>query len=179
MSGERWIEVVDWDRHQHRDMARTTVPPWIKVATRLLSDDAYLELSPNRRAMLLGLWLEYARTRRALRENTASISRRLAQRVTSADLEALNRAGFIVFSASNPASKSAGLEVEVEREGLRKGQSRAPTRAPERPPAHARPNAGAYTPNSNGNLERHNPAAALNLARQLAGQPPPQEDDEP
>jgi hypothetical protein len=39
-------------------------------------------------------------------------------RVMTSDLEALNHAGFIDFSASNPASNLAGLEVEreVERE---------------------------------------------------------------
>lgn len=95
-------------------MARSTVPPWIKNLTRLLSDEAYLGLTPNRRALLHGLWLEYARTRRQLPGNTASLSRRLAMKVTSRDLEALNHAGFLTFSASKPAGKHASLEVEVE-----------------------------------------------------------------
>jgi len=113
--GERWIVIARWDEFQHRDMARSTVPPWIKNLTRLLSDEAYLTLTPNRRALLHGLWLEYARTRRQLPENTLSLSRRLAMKVVSRDLEALNHAGFIHFSASNPAGKVAGLEVERER----------------------------------------------------------------
>lgn len=112
----KWIVVTRWDEFQHRDMARSTVPPWIKNLTRLLSDETYLSLTPHRRALLHGIWLEYARTRRELPENTASLSRRLAMKVTSRDLEALNHAGFIGFSAVSPAVNVAGLEVEVERE---------------------------------------------------------------
>lgn len=124
MSEERWIVIPRWDEFQHRDMARSNVPPWVKNLTRLLSDEAYLSLTPHRRALLHGLWLEYARTRRQLPENTASISRRLAMKVTSRDLASLNHAGFLDFSASNPASdyasEPAGLEVEVEKEGFKK-----------------------------------------------------------
>ncbi len=105
-----YIVVPRWDEFQHRDMARSTVPPWIKTYTRLLSDETYLALSGHRRAVLHGLWLEYARTRRQLTDGTATLSRRLALRVSTSDLEALSHAGFIHFSAS----KVAGLEVEVE-----------------------------------------------------------------
>ncbi len=119
-----------WDEFQHRDMARSTVPPWIKNLTRLLSDEAYLGLTPNRRALLHGLWLEYARTRRQLPGNTASLSRRLAMKVTSRDLEALNHAGFLTFSASKPASRLASLEVEVEVE--KKEQTPMATASPTR-----------------------------------------------
>lgn len=124
MTDEMWIVIPRWDEFQHRDMARSTVPPWIKNLTRLLSDEAYLKLSGHRRAILHGLWLEYARTRRAIAKDTASLSRRLALKVITPDLDALNHAGFVTFSASKPASKvaseHASLEVEVEREGLTK-----------------------------------------------------------
>jgi hypothetical protein len=124
VTGRRWIVISRWDDFQHRDMARSSVPPWIKNLTRLLSDEAYLELTPHRRALLHGLWLEYARTRRELPENTLSLSRRLAMKVTTRDLEALNHAGFIGFSAVKPAVKVASLEVEVE---VEKEQTRAVT----------------------------------------------------
>lgn len=118
MSVERWIVVRNWERFQHRDAARSSVPPWIKLHTQLLSDEAYLELSVGRRAMLVGIWLEYARTRRRLPDDTATLTRRLAQRVLRADLEALNDAGFIGFSASNDAGRLAGLEKSREENPL-------------------------------------------------------------
>ncbi len=107
---EQWIHVVDWERHQHPDTGRSRVPPWIKTFTELLSSEAYLTLTEHRALMLHRLWLEYARTRRRLPLDTRSLSRRLALRVTTADLESLNHAGYIMFSASKDASKVAGLE---------------------------------------------------------------------
>ncbi len=109
-----YIVIPRWDEFQHRDMARSTVPPWIKTYTKLLHDDEYLALTGDQRAILHGLWLEYASSRRRLRLDTRSLSSRLRLRVTSAQLEALNHAGFIEFSASKYASNLASLEVEVE-----------------------------------------------------------------
>jgi len=94
----RWIAIRGWDRFQHRDVLRGVgVPPWIKVYTRLHHNDAWMTLSGHRRAILLGLWIEYAQSRQELAENTAELSRKLALRVTTRDLEALNDAGFIDF----------------------------------------------------------------------------------
>jgi len=104
---ERWIVIPRWEEHQHRDAARTTVPTWIKFFTRLLHDDAYLDLTGNRRAILHGLWIEYASARRQLALSTRSLSQRLNLKVTMRDLEALHHAGFIEFSASKPASSHA------------------------------------------------------------------------
>ena len=119
MNQDQWIVVRNWDKFQHRDMARSTVPPWIKNYTELLHDDDYLQLTGHARAVLHGLWLEYASTRRRLRLDTLSLSRRLGLRVSMRTLEALNHAGFIEFSASRPASnhasKVASVEVEVEK----------------------------------------------------------------
>lgn len=111
---DAWIVIPKWDNFQHRDMARSSVPPWVKMYTRLLSDDDYLGLSHHQRGVLMGIWLEYARSTRQLRGSTATLTRRLGQRVTTRDLTALNHAGFIGFSASKPASGIASLEVEVE-----------------------------------------------------------------
>ncbi len=101
---EQWIQVNNWERFQHPDAARSLVPPWIKSWTELLSNDAYLDLSPHCRAVLHGIWLEYARSRRQLAVNTASLTRRLSLRVSSRQLKTLSDAGFITFVASKPAS---------------------------------------------------------------------------
>ncbi len=112
LTDELWIHVVGWERHQHPDAARSSVPPWIKMHTRLLDDPNYLDLTGPQRAVLHGLWLLYARTRREIRGSTARVTRQIGMRVTSAQLEALNHAGFIQFSAS----KVASLDREVDRE---------------------------------------------------------------
>src|SRR5262245_751608 len=54
---DRWIVIPDWDEFQHyKDRA----PLWIKTYTRLLHDDAYLDLDIAARGILHGLWLLYA-----------------------------------------------------------------------------------------------------------------------
>ncbi len=134
---ERWIVVDDWERFQHRDAARSSVPTWIKDFTEQMSSEAYLSLTGHRRAILHGIRLEYARTRRRLPDNTATLSRRLALKITRRDLEALSHAGFIHFSASKPAgnhaSEHASLEVEKRREEVSKNprSARARPRTPE------------------------------------------------
>jgi len=133
-----WISVRNWRKFQHYDPAKR-VPPWIKNNTELMADDAYLSLSGNDRAVLHGLWLEYASSRCRLRLDdvsstsrtrfgTRSISRRLNLRVTSGTLTRLNHAGFIDFvasaalaegyhSASEVASARAhATETEAEKE---------------------------------------------------------------
>jgi hypothetical protein len=111
MSDTRWIVIRNWDRFQHPDAARSRALPWIKVWTELLSNEDFLSLSPVRRSLLLGLWLEYARTRLRIAQNTRSLSRRLQMRVRQSDLDALNNAGFIEFSASKPARKDASNDA--------------------------------------------------------------------
>jgi len=122
-----WIEIVDWERFQHYDPEERS-PPWIKVYTELHHDDDFLRLTGPQRAVLLGLWIEYAATRseagertasapRAHRRSTASapsrlradtvmLTRRLNLRVTSRQLEVLNHAGFIRVLASNALAES-------------------------------------------------------------------------
>ena len=134
-----WIVIRRWDEFQHRDMARSTVPPWIKTYTKLMGDDDFLRLSFHLRGVLLSLWLEYATARRQLSDSTVGLSRRLGHRVTTRDLVSLSRAGFIEVSASKPAGahagKVAGLEVEVEKKVLRSSaKNRTPFSAPA-PPA--------------------------------------------
>lgn len=115
---DMWIVVARWDEFQHRDMARSSVPPWIKNFTKLMHDDAYRKLTGHQRAVLHGIWLEYASARRQLILSTTSLTHRLGLRVTTQHLEVLRDAGYIEFSASKPASAVASdlasLEVEVE-----------------------------------------------------------------
>lgn len=115
---DMWIVVARWDEFQHRDMARSSVPPWIKNFTKLMHDDAYRKLTGHQRAILHGIWLEYASARRQLILSTTSLTHRLGLRVTTRHLEVLRDAGYIEFSASKPASSVdsdlASLEVEVE-----------------------------------------------------------------
>src|SRR6266498_1046942 len=96
---QQWIHVRNWRDFQHY---KERDPTWIKVYARLMHDDNYLSLTGHQRAVLLGLWLEYASSDGQLLLNTRSLSSRLQLRVSSRQLEALNHAGFIRFSASRP-----------------------------------------------------------------------------
>lgn len=127
---DQWIVIPRWDEFQHRDAARANVPTWVKTFTRLLSDDDYLNLTGHRRAILHGLWLEYARSRRQLRDDTRTLTHRLHLKVTTADLEALNHAGFIGVSASRPASNDASGSASTE-----KKREEGPPNPPEGGPA--------------------------------------------
>lgn len=109
------IHVRNWEKFQHADVTkRGRAPAWIKVYTELLSDENYLALTPTRRCMLIGIWIEYARTRRELPDDTASLSRRLAQRVQTADLQALEDAGFVTLS-NGRAHADATLTTRARR----------------------------------------------------------------
>jgi hypothetical protein len=99
---ERYIVIPNWDTFQHysnRD------PVWIKVYTRLCSDEGFRELTFHQRGVLISLWIEYARSGRQLRDNTATLTRQLGHRVLRRDIEALTYAGFITFSASAPLAQ--------------------------------------------------------------------------
>jgi len=97
-----WIVIPNWRRFQHY---RNRQPKWIKVYTELMSDPAFLNLTFAQRGLLISLWLEYARSRRDLVDNTVKLSRQLSDRVLNAQLETLNDAGFIERSASKQLAK--------------------------------------------------------------------------
>jgi hypothetical protein len=112
----RFLVVERWERFQHY---KNRAPLWIKNYTALLHDDTYLSLSGHRRSVLHGLWLVYASSSCQLHFDPKSLSSRLHLRVTSADLKALRKAGFITVSASRPIAggyQDACLEVEKEKE---------------------------------------------------------------
>ena len=111
---DTWIIVKGWSRHQHY---RDRRPPWIKVYLDLLHNEDFLGLSGHDRAVLFGLWLEYASSASRLRLDTRSLSSRLRLRVTMTTLETLRDAGFIEFSASAPlATRARTRETETEKE---------------------------------------------------------------
>lgn len=111
-----WVVVVDWDRFQHY---RNRAPRWVKLYTDLQHDDDWRALTGNDRAVLVGIWLEYASSGCRLHADTRSLSARLALRVTTGTLERLTAAGFITVSASRPLApryQDASLEGEGEKE---------------------------------------------------------------
>jgi len=115
-SQPQWIVIPNWDKFQHY---RDRDPTWIKNHRSLLHSDAYRNLSYHQRGVLHGLWLEYAAANRQIRDSTLTLTRQLGQRVSRRDLETLNHAGFIEFSASKPLAPryhDASPEKEKERE---------------------------------------------------------------
>jgi hypothetical protein len=166
---DQWIVISRWDDFQHPDATRSGIPPWIKTYTRLLSSDDFLALSHHQRGVLLGLWLEYARARRQLRDSTVALTRRLGQRVTRRDLDSLNHAGFIEFSASKPASTTASIPASPDkrREETPKSPSGTASKGPficgidgctvtystEKRIAEHRENVHDVTPTSNGAVD--------------------------
>jgi len=112
----KWIVIPKWDGPQGFQHYKDRNPKWIKVYVELMSDDEFMTLSFADRGLLVSIWLEYASARRALAGDTLSLSRRLGQRVTRAQVERLVHAGFIEFSASKPGAKpyeNARPEQEV------------------------------------------------------------------
>lgn len=105
MDEQQWLHIRNWDRFQRFNDRR---PTWLRLHLDLHRNDDYLSLSGHRRAILIGLWIEYAsRIRRApddsftlcrgLVHNTATLSRQLALKVTTRDLVAVNHAGFTLL----------------------------------------------------------------------------------
>lgn len=105
----RYIVVPNWDSFQHYS---DRTPPWIKNYTELLHDDAYLGLTLHQRGVLHGIWLAYAASHRQLSGDTSALYRQLGERVSTATLIALNRAGFIELTASRPLAQSRGRGEE-------------------------------------------------------------------
>lgn len=120
----KWIHPAGWDGFLHysgRD------PKWIKNQTSLLHDHAYLELPEGCRAVLHGIWLEYASSHAQVPLDTRSLSRRLNLRVTSAQLKRLNHAGFLTFSASRTLSQKRIEKSREEKKDQKQEQTRATT----------------------------------------------------
>ncbi len=111
-----FIEIPRWDEFQHLDATkRGRDPIWIKTYTRLLSDDAYLGLTPVQRAVLHGVWLEYARSGQRLPADTEQLSRRLGLRVRTGTLEEIKQAGFIDFGELATRRRKRAVDTPLER----------------------------------------------------------------
>lgn len=117
---ELWIVVKHWRRFQHYTGRN---PPWIKNQTELLHNHNYLELPGEARAILHGLWLEYASASCQLRLSTRSLTRRLNLRVTRQQLDRLVHKGFIEYALAPSYQHASALthsqEAETETEELR------------------------------------------------------------
>lgn len=120
---ERWIVIPNWPELQHY---KERDPAWVKLYTRLLHKDEYLALTYRQRGILHGIWMLYAASDgRISAGGGGEVGSMLAQLGTkpgqkpvgSRDLEALNEAGFITFSASRPlALRYQRASPETERE---------------------------------------------------------------
>lgn len=121
-----WIFVPNWGKFQHY---RDRRPPWVKTYTDLLDRDEYLALSSHQRGVLHGIWLAYASSDRHLRANTVTLSRRLNVRVSTQDIERLNRAGFIETLASNVLAERLQDASSVLAERLQPASPRVRPRA--------------------------------------------------
>ncbi len=96
---DQWLVIPKWDEFQHY---KNRDPAWVKLHRSLASDPEWIKLSGHCRAVLIGLWLEYASSNCQVAVNTSSLTRRLALRVSSRQLKTLETAGFIEVSASKP-----------------------------------------------------------------------------
>jgi hypothetical protein len=105
----QYITIIHWERFQHY---KDRNPPWIKTYTELLSSEAYLRLPGNRRAILHGLWLDYATKHGELTHDTRMISRRLSLKVTTSDLQALEAAGFIALPSTTEPNLASSVLAE-------------------------------------------------------------------
>lgn len=116
MTNPKWsITIPRWNTFQHykhRD------PIWLRLYTRLHSNDDYLDLTTHLRGVLLGLWIEYARSGCDLTVTTATLSRRLNAKVTTADLQRLNQAGFIEITLATRKQPAPLEESRAEEKSL-------------------------------------------------------------
>ncbi len=97
MTTDLYVWISRWPDFQHYKPERDRAPAWIKAYTRQLDDSRYLDLSTHARGLLHDLRMAFARAHGELPMNTRQISHRVHSRVTKAQLEALNHAGFIEF----------------------------------------------------------------------------------
>jgi len=135
---DRWIVIPRWDGPDGFQHYKDRDPIFIKNYRRLLHSDAYLHLTLTQRGLLHGLWLEYAASNREIRDDTTAITRRLGQRVTRASLDALNRAGFIQFSASKPLAPRYHSRARTEKEEEKERKASLAMPYLDHPPGKAR-----------------------------------------
>lgn len=125
MPEDTYIWITNWDERQtfQKKRGKPWAPPWVKLFTRILDDPEYLELSPETRSLLVGLWALFARSHGTVTKDTRRLSKQLHQRVTEQQLQALNHAGFLVFCSGTVLEQRrsafwnrSGLEEKREEE---------------------------------------------------------------
>lgn len=127
---QEYLWICRWEQFQHYPPREDSGPAWIKAHTKQLSDDRYLDLTAAQRAVLHDLRMEFARSRGRLTSDPRRITQRLCMKVTRAQLEALNHAGFIEFVsrevleealerfyASRAPARSLEAEAEKDSDG--------------------------------------------------------------
>lgn len=123
MLPDEFIWITRWDEFQtfQKKRGKPWAPPWVKLYTRILDEPAYLDLSPETRSLLVGLWALFGRSRGTVAKDTRRLSQQLHQRVTKAQLDSLNHAGWLTFCSGtvleqkrNAFWNSSALEVDVE-----------------------------------------------------------------
>lgn len=150
-SQREYIWVSRWEEFQTYTTKRGKpwVPPWIKIYPRLLDEPAFIDLSPETRMVLVGIWMLFGRTHgtiaigtrsphEGITWDTRSLSRQLSQRVTKVQLEALNHAGFILFCSGTVREQlwerfqngsSPEVEVDTDKE-VEQNQDQEPNPTP-------------------------------------------------
>jgi hypothetical protein len=121
VSEKRYIHIRNWDRYQHPDTRRGERPmAWIKDFTSQIHELAYRQLTFAERGLLHSLREMYALNRRdGIEIAQGSLHSLLGQRVTNVQLERLNHAGFIEFSASKTLAsckQAASTDKDIDKE---------------------------------------------------------------
>jgi hypothetical protein len=154
-----YIVIPNWDEFQHyKDRA----PAWIKLHLNLLGNDAWLDLSPEDRCVLITIWMltgRYGNGRVKADYGWIMQQAKVGYGPRSRNLERLNHAGFITFSASALPKKVASVEVEGSKEPKKERKSaRASSAANTAARTHAE---NGHEPSRDDTLNRDGIAAAL------------------
>ena len=148
-SDQLTIIVPRWNEFQHY---KDREPKWIKVYTRLHSDDSFLELTGHQRAVLIGIWVEAARSgvrtrdtpelqQSWLRVSRESLARRLALAIKMRDLKAIETQGFIQIMLANQLAERPGIaSLDKKREEKSKPLAVTATQHEESKPANTETN---------------------------------------
>jgi hypothetical protein len=94
----RTFSVKNFDRFQHY---KDRSPPWIKLYNELLDDYAFSTLSDASKFHLVAIWLLASRTENKIPHDPMWIASRINAK-NRVDLDALERAGFIVVDQDAP-----------------------------------------------------------------------------
>jgi hypothetical protein len=164
MSADPWIVIHNWPEFQHY---KDRDPSWIKDYVSQHSHGDYRRLSFHLRGILKDLRLAYASSNGQLLADTRQLSRQLGERVTTRDLESLNHAGLIEFSASKPLALARSRE-KILRGEKKTAVAHAPKAKAKTGSDEPRSNAGAYTKHQPEPAEPVDRELGLELAKRLA-----------